>query len=380
MAGSDHPTASRRAFLLKLVKDPKLPADIRMAVAPKCFPGKLSQARRRRRPGSAEMSEGSHTRNAATQNLNPLTLDAFFGVIQDVTADPKGRRKAALKIAEFLLPKVAKKAKILPDEFGFTVYPNLAARYRDMQLELRSLVNEPTRTVPAIAQKIENLEERADAMRRCLQVPCPSKYDNKQAASDRLRLDEFTGLRDNNVVLAEVQKAEEAHVKVRFDVFATSPESVARRRRETLERLESRFRASRADKGWYAPPLSHKAKSTLRLLRWLYPKPIADDSKHFADHPLNDDELELLRCYNYHPFRDELPATERFFYPKDSKLGPPSATADLLVQTQVEDAVDTSRDFGGVKSRRSGTALGRGAKGSTRRARAVRGQARGASR
>ena len=48
--GSDHSHASRRALLLKLVKDQKLPADTRMAVAPKCFPAKRTQSCRTGRP------------------------------------------------------------------------------------------------------------------------------------------------------------------------------------------------------------------------------------------------------------------------------------------------------------------------------------------
>ena len=42
--GLDHPAASQRAFLLKLVKDRKLPADTRMEVAPKCFPPKRTRS------------------------------------------------------------------------------------------------------------------------------------------------------------------------------------------------------------------------------------------------------------------------------------------------------------------------------------------------
>ena len=84
----------------------------------------------------------------------------MFGVVQDATANPKARRKAALKIAECLLPKVGKKAKVLPDEYGFSINPNLASAYRDIQLELRALVNEPTRKIPAIAEKIKKLEAR----------------------------------------------------------------------------------------------------------------------------------------------------------------------------------------------------------------------------
>jgi hypothetical protein len=157
--GVDHPAASQRAFLLKLVKDRKLPADTRMAVAPKCFPPKPTRSFRTGRPralagswttiapkalateSAAGASTGSQTPAVvpAIRDWNPRALEALFGVVQDATANPKARRKAALKIAEFLLPKVGKKAKVIPDEYGFSINPNLASAYRDIQLELRAL-------------------------------------------------------------------------------------------------------------------------------------------------------------------------------------------------------------------------------------------------
>ncbi len=136
--GLDHSTASQRAFLLKLVKDRKVPADTRMAVAPKCFPAKRTRSSRTSRPqaladiratiaqeplakvGSAVASKGSQTPAlvGAKQDCSPQALDALLGVIQDATANPKAQRKAALKIAEFLLPKVGKKAKVPPMNTG----------------------------------------------------------------------------------------------------------------------------------------------------------------------------------------------------------------------------------------------------------------------
>jgi len=46
----------------------------------------------------------------AIRDWTPQVLDALFGVVQDATANPKVRTKAALKIAEFLPPKAGKKA------------------------------------------------------------------------------------------------------------------------------------------------------------------------------------------------------------------------------------------------------------------------------
>ena len=98
-------------------------------------------------------------------------LEALFDVVQDATADPRARRKAALKIAEFLLPKTAKKPKVIPDEYGFLINPNLASAYRDIKFERWALMREPARKIPAIAEKIKKLQARADAIRRRLEMP-----------------------------------------------------------------------------------------------------------------------------------------------------------------------------------------------------------------
>jgi hypothetical protein len=187
----------------------------------------------------------------------------LFGVVQDATADAKTRRKAALKIAEYLLPKVAGKAKVLPEEYGFSVNPNLASAYRDIQLELRALVNGPSRKIPAIAEKIKKLEARSDAMRRRLLVPCPTKYSADEAAKDYARLMEFTSLRYDETALTETQNAEEAHRKARFDVFAHSPEQVSRRRLMVLEDAERRSQKSRVFKDSLASPLCPSASRRL---------------------------------------------------------------------------------------------------------------------
>jgi hypothetical protein len=136
--------------------------------------------------GSA--SKGSQTPAVvpAIRDWTPQALDALFGVVQDGTANPKARSKAALKIAEFLLPKAGKKAKVIPDEYGLSINPNLASAYREIQRELRALG--PTRKIPAIAEKIKKLEARSDAIGRRFQVPCPTKYGDKEATKDCDRL------------------------------------------------------------------------------------------------------------------------------------------------------------------------------------------------
>jgi hypothetical protein len=278
----------------------------------------------RRSVGSSQGSRAPAT-IPAIRDWNPKALDALVGVVQDATANPKARRKAALKIAEFLLPKAGKKAKVIPDEYGFSINPNLASAYRDIQLELRALVNAPTRKIPAIAEKIKKLEARSDAIRRRFQMPCPTKYGKKEADKDCARLIEFAELRENGAALTEAQVAEEAHLRARMDVLSASPESIARRRRAALEEAERRFKMYRLFREFYAAPLSRKDRDDLRLLRWLYP---AEPKRDLSQ--LDDDGLEM---YRDHPFRDELQAPDGNFYPRHSKLRPAGAADDLLAQT-----------------------------------------------
>jgi len=256
------------------------------------------------------------------RDWTPQALDALFGVVQDATANPKARGKAALKIAEFLLPKAGKKAKVIPDEYGFLINPNLASAYRENQRELRALG--PTHKIPAIAEKIKKLEARSDAIRRRFQLPCPTKYGDKEAAKDCDRLMEFPSLREDGTALTEAQKAEEAHLRARIDVFSASPESIARHRRAALQDAERRFKMNRLTGEFYAAPLSRKDRNTLKLLRWLYPEPKRNLSE------LDDDGFEM----HHHPFADELPAPDGNFYPRHSNLRPAGAADDLLVKTE----------------------------------------------
>src|SRR5215472_5504954 len=126
--GSVHPWASQRAFFRKLLKDRQLPAEIRMASAPQCFPPKRTRSSRAGRTGTLaggrttgaqearatqySAGAGKDSQTAAVtpgmRDWHPKALEALLGVVQDASANPKTRRRAAQKIAEFLLPKVAK--------------------------------------------------------------------------------------------------------------------------------------------------------------------------------------------------------------------------------------------------------------------------------
>jgi hypothetical protein len=218
---------------------------------------------------------------------NPAALDALFGIVQDSAAGSEVRRKAARKIAEYLLPKTGRKEKALPDEYGFSIKPSLAISYRDIALEmraLRALMSDPrNRPAPAREEMFKKLQARSAAIRARLEAPSPMRYGVREATKDHVRVLHFYSLRDNGIALTEAQNAEDALAKVRMDMHSNGPEEVERRRRQTLEDAKRIFR------NLHAEPLSRKQK--IELLRRIYPElssdlsQIGDNEFTFPDHP-----------------------------------------------------------------------------------------------
>ncbi|MGB6753248.1 MAG: hypothetical protein WBE71_11945 [Xanthobacteraceae bacterium] len=308
-----------------------------MEVASKCFPAKRmrpprpralrSSVERGTSTNSVEASKGTQTAAVVPliQDWDPQALDALLGIVQDAAADLKARRKVALKIAEALLPKAGKKAKVVPDEYGFTVNPNLARKYRDMERELRSRDRGKERKIPAVAQMIQKLKAQVDAIRQRLEVPCPTKYSRDQWHQDLLRLIEFLELRANNTPLTDAQDAEEAHLRARFDVFAYSPENIACGRLNALRTAEQLYKKHLFWGDYsYAVSLSPKDERDLEFLRRLYSKP---PQRPFSERgqSVYDDREELEAIHGSHPFWYELPAADGNLYPQDSKLRPRNA-------------------------------------------------------
>jgi len=277
--GLEHSAASLRVFLRKLANDRKLPADTRIALAPRCFP-----------PPAAANGGETGAVVPAMRAWKRQALETLLGVVQDATADAKARRKAAQKIAEFLVPKVGRKPKVIADQYGSLISPNLAQDYRDTQLELSVL--RPSRKIPAIAEQIKKLETRSDAILRRLEMPCPGKYrdkpyGDKQATND---IDTLGELRRNGTALTQVQDAREAHLWTRYAVFRASPEQIARGRRQELEDADRRFRLYRSSRGFPpAPPLSRKERNELKFLRRLYP---AEPKQ--SPSPVEEDRFEVI--------------------------------------------------------------------------------------
>jgi hypothetical protein len=341
--------ASPKERLSKLIDDAELPPDIRMAVAQMAYADRAGGVRRARR-GKTEIHTVGRTQqrepraivapsasSLAVETMSPAARDALLGVVSDASASAKARRKAAMNLATYFLPKkpVNKRWRFTADECGFAINAEIAREYRAIDFELRDLKRQPSRDFPEIAQRIRKLQARFDAIRQRLQCPPPKDdgdedtirqrlqgpppigYGDKELLEDWTRLETFARKRKAGIALSTEEDAEEAHRNARFDCYAEGPEQTARRRRQQLEAADKYFRENRFFKDLTPASLSRKERNDLWLLRWLYPPPhsksrLSDEAQAAADANKAID----------HPFGNKKPAADGKFYPHDSKLRP----------------------------------------------------------
>jgi hypothetical protein len=311
--------ASPKQCLSKLVNDVELPADIRITIAQKAYPGHTGGVRSQRR--NARATEAPRAASPPLETMSQAARDTLFGIVSDASASAKARRKAAAKLAAYLLPMkpVNKRWRFTADERGFAINAEIAREYRAIDFELQALKRHPNRDFPEIAQMIGKLQARIGAIRQRLQCPCPTRYGNKEISEDLIRLEALAGKREVDIALSTEEDAEEAHRKARLDCYVEGPEPMARHYRQDLEGADLLFRKNRFFKVGMTVPLSRKQRSDLALLRWLYPRP---NSKSFHSAEAEAD----AEAWHRHPFRDEEPAADGNLYPHDSRLR--SASAD----------------------------------------------------
>jgi hypothetical protein len=244
--------ASPKERLSKLINDTGLPADIRMAVAQVAFPDRTSSARRPRQAtteihttGGAQQHEprAIEVPSAASlpvEAMSQAARDALLGIVSDASASAKSRRKAAMKLATYFLPKkpVNKDWGFTADKYGFAINTEIAREYRAIDFELRDLKRHPNRDFPEIAQRIRKLQARFDAIRQRLQCPPPKDagykdairrqsqsplpmgYGDEEFAEDWIHLETFARKRKAGIALSTEEDAEEAHRNARFDCYA----------------------------------------------------------------------------------------------------------------------------------------------------------------
>jgi hypothetical protein len=318
---SANPTAAAHEFLRSLVNDPALPADTRLAIGRRIFrddrPSSLAERSKQRRRDSEPAGEtslpGRATTSVANVGLATLpTLDLLLRIAQDATATPAERLKAASEAARFLLPKKPgpkklRRGKFPPDEYGFSVDPNLARELRDAKLQLGCLRLSSKKLTPyAIAQKASKLQARIKEIQESLQCPCPSKYrltysvDGAEVPGEIVRDNERLAILlkrhgEKKTFTAE-EDLEEAIRMARYDSFLVGPEMAAGKR---VIKLREKKRA--ADHG--GPPLTRTEEVSLRFLGLLYPPP----RRSIDERILAEDPFWNERILAEHPFWD-LPA------------------------------------------------------------------------
>lgn len=311
LVAAQRPTASLRALLFRLAKDPELPADTRMELAEQLAAGRGSRGGARR----------------AASYVGQTSRAALFAIIQNAGTAAKGQRKAAAKLAAHLLPMkpVNKRWRFETDECGFAVNAEIAKEYRELDFKLRELRRRPDWKLPRIAKIIRKLEaNRAEIVVR-LECPAPNLYGKVQISIDRDKLADYACKRQDGIALTAAEEVDEAHRRARFDRYVEGPEQTARRYRRKLELAERNFKSCRLfNDGIYAPPLTRKQRNDLRLLRALYPP-------HYSSTPEAETEIEKDRLRREafdeerarrFPFYNEEPASDGNFYPEDSKLRP----------------------------------------------------------
>jgi hypothetical protein len=317
---SDCAMASAKECLSKLMKDAELPADIRIAIAQKALPGRTGGARRQRHKPRATGALRAASRPG--ESMTQGALDALFIIVCDANAPAKERRKAAAKLAGYLLPKkpANKRWRFTEDACGFAINGEIAREYRAIYFELAALQGHPNRDFPEIARKVQTLQARIGAIRQRLQCPCPTRYGTDEISQDLSRLETLARKRGDGFLLSTEEDAEEAHRLARFLCLVEGPEQMARNYRQELQDADLRLRKNRFFKVEKTTPLSPKQRGDLALLRWLYP-PRKSKSRRDPELGAPDDATMAIR----HPFQDEEPAVDGNLYPHDSKLRPASA-------------------------------------------------------
>jgi hypothetical protein len=273
---TQHPDMAWNGFLDILARDRDVPADTRVEV----LKSLSSRGRQTAAPGNSGLGGTMpHDRRRAKRSgrtitkMNTYQLEGFLRVAHDDSAAPQHRRKAALAAAQLLLPVEQGRHKwgALTDKFGMAVNPAIASEYRDIKLRLEALRRSEARATPIVRVEIRKLEARGDAILDRVECPGPKTYTVKHNADDCLRLNRFANKRRTGKVLTSEEDAEEAHRQIRADVYDRGPEMQARRQRKALEQLANEERDSQLIKGEKPVRMTIRARSTLELLRWLYP-------------------------------------------------------------------------------------------------------------
>jgi hypothetical protein len=275
-AATASPNVAPLDFMLGLMRDPKVPTDLRIEMAAAAAPFVHIRPRRhsRRRFDPTEprtFSETSFRRmdgklitttlgSAGGAALTPV--DFLLSVMADPGAKTRQRIKAARVAALYKHTPAQPDEMEVDDKFGFKVDPAVARAIRDdkgrLELLWRLGAAAPEGTEEEMAVLKARIAERSSGLE------CAPGYTRADVYEDRTRLDEFDRKRKSRIRLTKEEDAEQAHLLARAIAYQNGPESRGRSRLEALN-----------DRVLCGEELSAAEQSELDELLERYPGPLA---------------------------------------------------------------------------------------------------------
>ncbi len=235
-AAASHPNASPLDFMLGLMRDPKVPTDLRIEMAAAAAPfvhPRLKPPRKIRASGFRGNADFTAQRMEA--KLNPdgpgaadlMPLDFLLSVMNDPDATPQQRIKAVRVAARYkhALADAGEMPIVIEDKFGFKIDPALARSIRDDEVRNKDLwysgtvLRDASSPDQAYRREREAMAARSTEYRKALEaVECPAAYTALEADKDRTRVSEFYKRRRRLEKLTREENIEEAHLFARLEV------------------------------------------------------------------------------------------------------------------------------------------------------------------
>jgi hypothetical protein len=295
-AAAAHPNASPLDFMLGLMRDPKVPTELRMELASAAAPFVHARPKDpRSEPPSASRSgsllkiphaslpseysarkmeaELSAVMPEVAGSADLAPLEFLLIVMNDGDAMPQQRIKAARVAARYrhTYAQWVKPPIVIDDPYGFDFDPALARALRDDKWRAYQVFQK--RLLQKTSESPEETELNARIAETAKALQCPAGYGPREAMRDSDQLHKLFCKRisPGPHMLSEAEDAEEAHLTARVAAYEVSPEGQGRSRISELG-LQSFGKRG----------LSAAEKAELDELRTRYPDLPNDDPVYLA--------------------------------------------------------------------------------------------------
>jgi hypothetical protein len=168
-----------------------------------------------------------------------MPLPFLLEVLNDAKMPADLKVKVSLATLPYTHPKQSKREKqaVIADRCGFTVDRTLATKLRN-EIARLSALQKRRNPRPQDHKTIHRLQEKIRAKLITLQCPAPSQYGARDAARDRERVLYLGRKRRSRAKLTPNEDAEHAHVTARYWSYGFGPEAQARERLSLLKNKE----------------------------------------------------------------------------------------------------------------------------------------------